>query len=265
MEQSEKLLAKKRFMDLSRLAERRESVTFSNFLNRNELSLFHQIVPELETTYQLFGGYEFAERQMIAFIPDALSYTSSAAIPQNGLSEQDVIFPIVCLRFSPAHPKFAEELSHRDILGSLMGLGIERSRIGDIKLNGQEYYIFCEEGISDYILQSLTQIRRTLVTGELALAGSYHIEQKFESIRGVVSSCRLDSIVAFLLKLSRDRSAMLIRSQKVCINDRVIVSNAAPCKEGDIISIRGFGKYIYEGSSGETRKGRMKVTLKKYI
>ena len=251
MEQSGELLIRKRFVDLSRLAERRDIVTFSTFLNLNELNLFYQIVPELETTYQLSGGYEFAERQMIAFIPDALSY--------------EYVFPIVCLHFYPVHSKYAEELSHRDILGALMNLGIERSRLGDIKIDEQDYYIFCEDGISDYVLQSLTQIRHTAVAGEPVDATSCHFEQKFERLEGIIASVRLDNIVAFLLKLSRDKSAALIRSQKVFINQRVAASNACPCKEGDVISIRGFGKYIYEGSSGETRKGRMKVSLKKYI
>ena len=72
MDRQEELLIKKRFVDLSRLANRKGSVTFSNFLNLNELNLFHQSLSDIETSYQLFGGYKFAERQMIAFIPDAL-------------------------------------------------------------------------------------------------------------------------------------------------------------------------------------------------
>ena len=261
MDQTEDILIKKRFVDLSRLADRKGSVTFSNFLNLNEINLFHQILPELQTAFQLFGGYEFAERQMIAFIPDALSYIMDC----DPSDTHAVCFPIACLHVCPSHPKFAEELSHRDVLGSLMGLGIDRSRVGDIKQDGQSYYIFCEEGISDYILQSLSQIRHTAVTGEIAEEGSYHIRQEFEMVEGIVSSCRLDNLVAFLTKLSRDKSAALIRSQKVFINGRTASSNACQCKEGDVLSIRGFGKYTYLGSDGETRKGRMKVAFIKYI
>lgn len=262
MEQEEELLIKKRFKDLSRLANRRSMVTFSNFLNLNELNLFHQVLPELETAYQLYGGYDYAERQMIAFIPDALSYISDFGSPAKDPAIQ---FPVSCLQFYPAHPKFAEDLSHRDILGALMGLGIERSRIGDIKLDGRKYYIFCEESVADYILQSLVQIRHTTVAGLPAEADSYQIRQEFEAVEGIVSSCRLDSLTAFLAKQSRDKSAMLIRGQKVMVNGKVIHSNAYQCKEGDVLSIRGFGKYIYMGSSGETRKGRMKITFQKYI
>lgn len=251
MEHQNELLLKKRFLDLSRLANRRDIVTFSNFLNLNELNLFHQVEADMETSCQLFGGYEFAERQMVAFIPDALYY--------------DWNYPIVCLHFYPSYPKFAEDLTHRDILGALMNLGIERSRIGDIKLAGLNYYIFCEEGISDYLLQSLTQMRHTMVTGEQIDAASFQIEQKFTSLEGIVASNRLDNIVSFITKKSRSQSVLLIQAQKVYVNERIISSNAYDCKAGDIISIRGTGKFIYEGSSGETKKGRTKITIKKYI
>lgn len=255
MEHQEDFMIQKRLSDLSRTANRRGIVTFSNFLNLNEQNLFHQITADIETSYQFFGGYEFAERQMIAFIPDALCYTGA---------EDEWHYPIVCLRFHPKNLKFAEELSHRDILGALMHLGVERSRIGDIKLNESDYYIFCEEGIADYLLQFLDKIRHTSVKGEFA-EPSVFIEQKFEYLEGIVSSNRLDSIVSFLTKKSRNQSVSHIQSQKVFVNACIITSNSYECKEGDIISIRGFGKYIYNGSSGQTRKGRMKVTLQKYI
>lgn len=248
MDYEDELLIKKRFIDLSRLASRKYAVTFSNFLNLYELNLFEQVKADLDTEYRLSGGYEFAERQMIAFIPDALSYA----------------FPISCLRFAPVHPKFAEELSHRDVLGALMNLGVERSRIGDIRLDGQDYYIFCEERIADYLLQSLSRIRHTSVKGEIAVPGSYQIRQEFEQVCGIVSSGRLDAIVSLAAKTSRSQGVQLIRAQKVFVNEVTETNNAYACKEGDIISIRGFGKYIYEGSGGETKKGRMKVSLKKY-
>ena len=246
------LKTQKRLLDLSRTANRKNIVTFSSFLNLHEQSLFHQITADLETSYRLFGGYEFAERQMIAFIPDALSYAD------------DIAFPIVCLRFFPVHPKFAEELSHRDVLGALMNLGIDRARIGDIKLDGQDAFLFCEEGISEYLLQSLSKIRNTIVTGERSVS-AHPIEQKFEHLEGIIASGRLDAVVALLTKKSRNQSALFIRSQKVFINACIVTSNSYECKAGDIISIRGYGKFLYEGIDGETRKGRSKVSIKKYL
>lgn len=249
MDYEDELLIKKRLIDLSRLASRKYAVTFSNFLNLYELDLFGQVKEELETDYRLFGGYEFAERQMIAFIPDALSYT----------------FPIICLRIYPSHPKFAEELTHRDVLGALMSLGIDRGRIGDIRQNGSDVFIFCEEGIADYLLQSLDRIRHTSVKGEITNPGSFQFKQEFAPVCGIVSSARLDAVVSLAAKTSRSKGAQMIQAQKVFVNERTATSGSYACREGDVISIRGLGKYLYEGGSGETRKGRIKVSLKKYV
>lgn len=249
-------MEQKRLIDLSRLANRKGIVTFSNFLNLNELNLFHQVLSDIETPYQLSGGYEFAERQMIAFIPDALYYTDSVPACD---------FPIACLHFRPKNPKFAEKLSHRDVLGALMNSGVERSRIGDIRLDDKDYYIFCEDAISEYLLMYLQQIRHTIVTGEKTKPGLVQFEQKFEHLTGIVASARLDNVVAFVAGKSRTQSAHLIQAQKVFVNDRIVSSNAYECKENDIISVRGLGKFIFGGSSGVTRKGRIKISLKKYI
>lgn len=250
-------------MDLSRLANRRDIVTFSNFLNLNELHVFHQIAADMETKYQLSGGYEYAERQMIAFIPDAL-YLPMCTEEINWRSNTWE-FPIACLLFTPTYPKFAEELTHRDVLGALMNLGIERSRIGDIRLEEQKYYIFCENSLADYLIDSLVQIKHTIVSGQKTDARLHHMEQRFDVLAGIVASKRLDNVVSFVTGKSRSQSVGIIQAQKVFVNERLITSNAYDCKEGDIISIRGFGKFIYAGSSGETRKGRIKITVKKYI
>ncbi len=251
MEHKDELQTIKRFMDLSRMASRRGIVTFSNFLNTNELNLFYQEAESLETGYRLSGGYAFAERQMIAFIPDALYYEWE--------------FPIARLRFCPSHAKFAEELSHRDVLGALMHLGVDRSRIGDIKPDGTGYVVFCEETVSEFLLESLVQIRHTAVSGERVTDENFNLEQTFEDMDGIVPSSRLDAIVAFLTKHSRSKSVLLIQAKKVFVNSRSVTSNAYECKEGDVISIRGFGKFVYEGSGGETKKGRLKINLKKYV
>ena len=111
----------KRFVDLSKQANRKGIVMFSDFLTMNEQLILQQNKEKLESEYRMSGGYEYAERQMVAFIPDALFY------------EWD--YPMQCIRIRPAYPKFAEKLTHRDVLGALMSLGIERSKIGDLIVN----------------------------------------------------------------------------------------------------------------------------------
>ena len=114
-------------------------------------------------------------------------------------------------------------------------------------------------------MESLVQIRHTAVSGERVTDENFNLEQTFEDMDGIVPSSRLDAIVAFLTKHSRSKSVLLIQAKKVFVNSRSVTSNAYECKEGDVISIRGFGKFVYEGSGGETKKGRLKINLKKYV
>lgn len=251
MEQTDVIQLRKRFFDLANMADRKNIVTFSNFLNMNELNEFHQLERELPVSYQLSGGYEFAERQMVAFIPDALYYEWS--------------FPICCIKYSPAYPKFAEELNHRDVLGALMNLGIERSRIGDIKLLEKDAYVFCEETLAEYLCSAITTMRHTVVSAEFVSLENFTFEQKYEQIFGTISSERLDTIISFLTNQSRSQSVMMIQSQKVFVNNKLVTSNAYFCKTGDVLSLRGYGKFIFDGVIGQTRKQKLKVALRQYI
>ena len=99
---NEQELCKKRLIDLSKQADRKGIVTFSTFLNLNEQNIYHTIQKELFTQVKLFGGYDGAERQMIAFIPDALCYEWE--------------FPIICIEAHPQYPKYAEKLTHSCLL-----------------------------------------------------------------------------------------------------------------------------------------------------
>ena len=115
----EELMLRKRLIDLSNQSFQRDIVTFSDFLNLNELHILHTTPKELfPSRYEAFGGYDLAERQMIAFLPDALLY--------------EYEYPIQAVVLRPLNTRFAEELSHRDYLGSVMNLGVERSKFGDI-------------------------------------------------------------------------------------------------------------------------------------
>lgn len=250
MTRDEKLLAK-RFIDLSRQAQQKNIVVFSEFLNLNELNIFRRQGPELCCDFTLSGGYELSERQMIAFLPDALCYTWK--------------FPISCLKVTPVNKKFAEELSHRDVLGSLMNLGLERSRLGDILVDEHVIYVFCHEKNAKYIMEELTRIRHTTVCTKLAEPGEISLEPKKESGEGIITSNRLDSIIACLCKISRSQASQWIRGGRVFINNREILQTTYECKEQELISVRSLGRFRFLGCRGETRKGRMKIQYEKYI
>lgn len=247
---NEQELCKKRLLDLSKQANRKEIVLFSDFLNLNELNIYHQTKNQLESQTETFGGMEFSERQMVAFLPDALYY------------EWD--YPITCLKIVPSYPKFAEKLSHRDVLGSIMNLGVERSKLGDIIVNENAYYLFCEEGIAPYFLEHLEKIKHTLVKVTVTEASEVAFGQKFQEKSGIITSNRIDSVIACVYKLSRSKASELIRAEKVFVNGKEILSNTYCCKEQDIVSVRGMGRFVYEGECGETQKGRLRIQYKLY-
>lgn len=247
---NEQELCKKRLIDLSRQAERKGIVLFSDFLNLNELNIYHQSEKFFETKTESFGGVPYAERQIIAFIPDALCYEWS--------------YPITALCIKPLYPKYAEKLGHRDILGAIMKLGVDRSKLGDIIIGDGIYYLLCEEDIAGYFIENLDKIRHTLVKLETCSMESLTIQQDFEEKDGIITSNRLDSVVACVYKLSRSQALNLFRQEKVYVNGRLIENVTYSCHEGDIVSVRGYGRFIYVREYGETNKGRLKFQYNLY-
>ncbi len=250
MTRDETLLLK-RFIDLSRQAQQKDIVLFSDFLNLNEQNIFQQGVSELYCGFEMSGGYKNSERQMIAFLPDALCYTWN--------------YPISCLKITPLNRKFADELTHRDVLGSLMNLGIERSTLGDILVEDNLIYVFCQDKIADYLLDELVRVKHTPVQLKITEPSEVNIVPKTEKLEGIVTSNRLDSIIACICKISRSQASEWIRGGKVFINSREIVSTTYECKLSEVISVRSVGRFLFQGTFGETRKGRLKIQYEKYI
>ena len=239
-------------LDLAELAWQRTIVTFSDFLNLNEQNIYHDLQQSFSGVQtKTFGGYDCAERQMVAFIPDALSY--------------DYTFPICCLKISPLNARFSEDLTHRDYLGSLMNLGVDRSKLGDIVLQDQNAYLFCEIRMADYLMRELTRVRHTTVYCEISDYEKIHYEPKLQVITGSVASVRLDALLSLAFRTSRSSLTGLIEGGKTFVNGRLITSNGYRLKDGDLVSVRGYGRFRYCGVRSESKKGRYFVTLEKNI
>ena len=176
----EEQMLQKRLLELSSIAYQRDIVTFSDFLNLNELHILQSIPKnELSSRYELFGGYEYAERQMVAFLPDALCY--------------EYEYPIEVLRVSAVHKKYAESLTHRDYLGALLNLGIERSKIGDLAVTDDACLIFCHADMSDFICKEFTRVRHTLVSVERMQLSEFHYVPERTEIKGNVRTAVFNS------------------------------------------------------------------------
>lgn len=245
-------LFKARIKELAETSYRQNRYTFSHFLKAAELTMFYDMASSLSfVDHDTFGGNPCCERQMIRFgSKRALGYEEP--------------FPISVLCIEPLMFKFAEELGHRDYLGAIMNLGIERDVLGDILIRDKRAYVFCMDNIAGYIQENLEKIRHTNVKIFLAEGEIEALKPKLKEAEVLVASLRFDAVVAALCRLSRSGAQELFRDKKVILQGRICENNSTVLKEEDVFSIRGYGKFIYKGCGKQTRKGKIYACLEMY-
>lgn len=243
---------KNRFRDLANKAFQQNMFTFTGFLGLSEQDAFWNVEKDIRHAgFTLYGGSDDADRKVVRFgSAEELGY--------------EVPFPIVCVHIRPLLPKFADKLSHRDFLGALMNLGIDRSTIGDIKVGESKAYLFCLDSIAEYICDNLDKIKHTSV--KCTITDNYEEIPQEEPVRESihVASCRIDACIAKVYNKSRGDVIELFRTGKVFVNGRLCENNARTLKDGEVINVRGFGKFIYVGNPRETRKGKLSVEVAVY-
>ena len=226
---------------------------FSHFLDLAQRSDFCSLAPSLPpVSWKLFGGAEGCERQMLRF-------------GSKEICGYDAPFPIVCLKISPLSAKFAESLSHRDYLGSLMALGVERETMGDIVVRPGGAYLFCEERIAPYITERFVQARHTSLSCKIV--DSLPEGALFETRRMTVqlASQRVDALVAHVYKMSRGDAQALFPAGKIYVSGRLCESPGHTPRPGDIISVRGFGRMKYLGVDSLSKKGKENTAIELFV
>ncbi|MBQ7363289.1 MAG: hypothetical protein IJW48_02435 [Clostridia bacterium] len=247
----EKELLAKRFLELDRKAYSNLYYTFTDFLGLMEQSVFSEISGRLRGKHERFGGISGAERIMIRFgDPEEIGY--------------DVPFPIVCLLIRPKAQKFADRLTHRDFLGALLNLGIERDTLGDIVVKDNTGYIFTTEDMAKYIEKELTRVAKTDVTVTMADTLPEGELYKKETLRVQVSSVRLDAVIARVFHLSREDAQSLFAKRLVFAGGRELSSCSYSPKRGESVSVRGHGRFIYLGEVGVSKKGKLNLEVEVY-
>lgn len=242
-------LLKKRISELRKRAEFSYCTEFTDFLTLSEIETAKSVLNG--ANYLFFGGVPDAERQMLCIAHSDME-----------ISTED--FPIRGMRISPKSIKFATEFSHRDVLGSVLGLGLERNVIGDIFVKGKEAYLFCSEHIAEFLTEQLTQVRHTNVVCYIEEATEAEFKKEYHEFSRTVSAIRLDTVVAVAFGISRSSAATGISGGKVFINGRESLSASASVKEQDVISFRGLGKARLKEIGSLTKKGRISVILERY-
>lgn len=250
---AEEILFKKRLIELADKAYNNSQYLFTGFLSMAEQNTYFSLERELSyVPVTLFGGTNDCERVMIRF-------------GNEELCGYDEPFPIVCIKIEPVIEKFAEQLSHRDYLGALMNLGIDRATLGDIIIVEKTAYLFCTEKMAPYLLDNLDQVRHTHVKCSVTTDFPASTITRLEKNSVLVSSERADGIIAKLFHLSRSQVLSLFQSQKVFVNGRICENNSSILKAGDHVSVRGFGKFIYRGMVFQTKKGKLSVDADLYV
>ncbi len=239
----------KRIRELSQKSANR--YTFTYFLGLEEQSELNGMKREVNE-FSLFGGCDSAERVVARFgRKEDFGY------------EED--FPIKCIKCNMKTDRFTEAPVHRDVLGALMNLGIERKCIGDIGVTDGCAYIFTLDKTADFICENLTKIKHTCVECEVTEELPQSELYKLENTLITVASMRCDCLIAEVYGLSRSECNRFFEKQKVFVNGKSILSPATQVKEDDTVSVRGKGRFKVGEKSGITRKGNTRVEIGKYV
>jgi len=203
-----------------------------------------------ENLYTFFGGYEQAERQIMCICPYSIE-----------TSDYDI-----CALKLTVKTGIGRALSHRDYLGAILGLGIDRKQIGDIIVKPFGAYVIVSKSMADYISSQLLNIGRYQKI-EISMVPFETLEidaPQIKEINQTVSSLRMDAVAACSFGISRSECAKLILGEKLRCNGS-IVSASDPVKEGDVLTMRGYGKAKLVAINGQTKKERIHITIEKYV
>lgn len=265
---------------LEKMREAEYAVTCTDFLTPGERA---EVYAELlrrggADSCFFWGGCVGCERCAAVFLPEWYLIENAPAHKLPIDSERCAVFS----KFLTENPNVAAELpicalrvkgsgfknlTHRDFMGGILSLGVDRSVIGDIAVISEcEAMVFVHEKIKNYLLDSLVKIGRDGVkTEEVSVSPEYVIPRAYESIEAVVASPRLDAVVKAVTGKSRETAAEMVREGLAELNYRQNYNVSAEVKDGDVLSVRGYGKFLVGEIAGQTKSGRIKLKLQKYI
>lgn len=242
---------KKRFKELYTKATERGMYTYTDFLGLLEQSAFAEVKGAFHPTeYKLFGGTDGTERVMVRFGAE-------------GSFGPD--FPIKCIKVEPVSQKFADKLTHRDFLGAILNLGLERSTLGDIAIVDNVGYVFLREDVAAHVLGELTRVKHTEVT--LTETDAPRGAEIFRTERRRVQAVgeRVDAIIAKLFSLPRDDANILFAKKLVFVCGKACENNSYTLKRGEVVSVRGYGRFIYRGYESRSKKGKLNIEVDLYV
>lgn len=235
-----KLIDGNRMEELARRSRDKNIFVYTDFLSAQEQAELKAIYPKFLT---FWGGAEFAERKIGCF-----GNADRIAV------EKD--FPLCAVKIVASAGKFASPMSHRDVLGALMSLGIVRAKVGDIFVGESCCCAVLHKSIAPFVMQNLTDVGRNIVSLAIVDAVDQSIAPKRELHRISAVSDRLDAVVCKVFNLSREKACEFVSAQKIFVNGVVVEKASRQLKQGDAVSVRGYGKFVFLGADGTGKKGK---------
>ncbi len=248
LSEEDKLFARQ-CADKVRAAEDRSRTGFTFFLPEGKAEIARRVMAAYcFERFLLWGGHTDAERVMLGVFA-----------PYDEPSEE--AFPIRALTIAYSG---RESVTHRDILGSLMGLNIARETVGDILVGEKSSFVFLTETAAEEALRGLAKVGREGVTLTEGFDPAAVPERGFKEISGTVSSLRADCVLSLAARISRARAEELIASGLMTVKGQAVTKVSHRLEEGDTFSARGYGKFVLERVGGNTKKDRIYIDVKKY-
>lgn len=243
------LQLRKRLLELAEKSYSRGIYTFTPFLSLSEQQVFHAVSKEVAYAgYGMEGGSPVSDRKIVRF----------GSVENTGYEEA---YPITCIEILPVSPKFAQTLTHRDFLGAVMNLGIERGTVGDIFIKEQGGILFCLQSIAPYLMENLTKVKNTNIKCRVCIEKDVIRGAEPKEVSVTVSSIRIDGIISKLYNISRSQSVELFRAGRIFVNGIMTQNNSYQLKNNDAVTVRGYGKFIFYGSAGETRRKKERINV----
>jgi len=250
-----------RLDDLCRTA-RQGSLGVSCFLSPRELHFAKKHLASEGVLFFEWGGYDDAERKKIYVLPEYMEGIGGTdAFEEFGFDHE-----VTAVTVSGSGYK---RLNHRDFLGSILGLGLQRSVVGDIFVVEDEIpkaTVICEKNVARFICDTLTKVGSDTVSVRTEeLSGMKIPERKYSHVSDTLASPRADCVVAALCSFSREKArsavvnGLLEIDHELC--ERPDKNLVAPC----IVTVRGVGKFRINSLSDKTKKGRLRLDADKYI
>ncbi|MDV6376784.1 YlmH/Sll1252 family protein [Sporosarcina sp. GW1-11] len=220
----------------------------TEFLDPRQRFITESIVRNSDLTMTASGGFPNSERERVLIYPDYYTPT----VDDFQISLYQVHYP----------QKFVT-MKHSQLLGSLLSVGIDRSRFGDIRLHEEAVQFAVSTEVSEYIHVNFTQVGKVKVsvTPVMRIEDILEIQEEWTEEIHIISSLRIDTVVASLTNSSRAKASSLIKGEKVKVNWAMIDQQAFEVEEADVLSIRGYGRYKILSIEGRTRKDKIRVMI----